>query len=859
MIADALAHKRIAITGATGFLGTALVERLLRCVPDCELVLLVRPGRRTDATQRVQREIFRNDSFARLRQSWGDDFDAIANRRVEVLTGDVSVDGLGLSDPDSAKFCGCDIIIHAAATVSFDSPLDASIDINLLGPNRILTACHQNGTTPHLIAVSTCYVAGNRRGAATETLLSDSPFSLDIDWRSEVSAAHRTRSDIDARSRQPDHLATMRRSARDELGPAGLPMLAAKTEQLRKEWVDQQMVEIGRSRATSLGWPDVYTYSKALGEQALVELRKNVPVTIVRPSIIESALAEPTPGWIRGFRMAEPLIVSFAKGELDTFPGYPEGVIDVIPVDMVAACIVAVAARSAVVTAAAEAAQIAAATPAAAAPAATPQAATASPTAASATSPAAAQPPAATPAPAPPTPPGPVEIFQIASGAVNPLRFKVLLDTTMHWFQKHPLYNSKGHPTASTSWRYAGSSDLEEKLEKVVRLLDIANRFVNHLPLRGRSDLTLRLAERRQSLEQLQSYVQLYGAYGKCEALYSIDATLDLWQSLDAADQSTFAFDPRAIDWPYYIAEVHLPTVVVQSRLKTTPEVRSGPDRSDRQRAAVLSPERQFAAFDLENTLIASNVVESYSWLATHDLDAAARFRFALRTLSQAPGLWRRDRRDRTDFLRFFYRRYKGASVEKLDAAAQEMLSHLILAKSFPAGLRRVRAHKAAGHKTVLITGALDLAVRPLAPLFDVIVAARIDNVGGRYTGEMIDVPPTGEVRAQMMTDWAAEQGFDPMQGVAYADAASDLPMLEAVGYPVAVNPETRLVTIADKRGWLVEEWGKMPGAPSSLLPLAPLRRPAGSRRSNKPNRNNKRRRSLAGSPGSPRSTGARQ
>ncbi len=768
MIADALAHKRIAITGATGFLGTALVERLLRCVADCELVLLVRPGRRSDALQRVQREILRNDAFERLRESWGTEFDTICEQRITVISGDVSVKNLGLAPDDKSTFCACDIIIHAAATVSFDSPLDTSIDINLLGPNRILTACQDAGTTPHLVAVSTCYVAGNRRGEAAETLLADSPFSLEIDWRAEVAAAHRTRSDIDARSREPHRLTKLRNSARDELGPAGLPMLAAKTEQLRLEWVDQQMVDAGRSRAASLGWPDVYTYSKALGEQALVELRQNIPVTIVRPSIIESALAEPKPGWIRGFRMAEPLIVSFAKGELDTFPGYPEGVIDVIPVDMVAANIIAVAAQG---------------------------------------------------------PRAPLEIFQIASGAVNPLRFKVLLDTTMRWFEQHPVYDAKGHPTAATSWQYAGSSDLEEKLEKVMRLLNVANRFVNYLPLRGRSDFTLRLAQRRQSLEQLQGYVQLYGAYGKCEALYSIDTTLDLWDSLDTADRNTFAFDPRVIDWSHYIADVHLPTVVVQSRVKTTPEVRSGPNRTTRLQAAVLDPQRQFAAFDLENTLIASNVVESYSWLATRDLDAGARFRFALRTMSQAPGLWRRDRRDRTDFLRFFYRRYKGASVEKLDAAANEMLSHLILTKAFPAGLRRVRSHKAAGHKTVLITGALDLAVRPLAPLFDEIIAARISNVDGRYTGEMIDVPPTGEVRAQLMTSWAAEQGMDLAQGVAYADAASDLPMLEAVGYPVAVNPETRLVTIADKRGWLVEEWGRTPGAPKSFLPFAPQRR----------------------------------
>ena len=67
MIAEALAGKRIAITGATGFVGTALVERLLRSVPDCALVLLVRDGKRAPAARRVQRELLKNDAFDRLR------------------------------------------------------------------------------------------------------------------------------------------------------------------------------------------------------------------------------------------------------------------------------------------------------------------------------------------------------------------------------------------------------------------------------------------------------------------------------------------------------------------------------------------------------------------------------------------------------------------------------------------------------------------------------------------------------------------------------------------------------------------------------------------------------------------------
>ena len=763
VISESLSGKRIAITGSTGFLGTALVERLLRGVPDCELVLLVRPNRRSSAQRRVEREILRNDAFDILRSQWGEEFDTICEQRISVVSGDVTSDGLGLNEDDRHLFTTCDVVIHSAATVSFDSPLDSSIEINLLGPNRIIQLLKDMEVRPHVVAVSTCYVAGNRRGAANEELLAGTPFQVDVDWRAEVDAARRTRTDLDARSRIPEELSNFHKGAREELGAAGLPMLAAKTEQLRVAWVNDQMVEAGRSRATSLGWPDVYTYSKALGETALVELHGDIPISIVRPSIIESAWSQPSPGWIRGFRMAEPLIVSFAKGELNTFPGYPEGIIDVIPVDMVAAAIIAVAAKG----------------------------------------------PAEEP-----------EVFQIASGSTNPLQFKKLLNTAMEWFGDNPVYDANGHPTASTEWKYAGSSGLEEQLHRVVKAFDVAAKVINRLPIRGENSFTSKFAERRQNLDQIKGYVDIYGAYGKCEALYGIERTLSLWNSLPLEDQQQFGFDPSIIDWHHYITEVHLPTVVIQARVKTTPEKRSGPSRSERLRTAVLDPDRHFAAFDLENTLIASNVVESYAWLATRHLSPKKRFEFTLRTLSETPGLWRRDKRDRTDFLRYFYQRYKGAPLQQLERDAAEMLSDLILIKSFPAGLRRVRAHRAAGHQTVLITGALDIAVEPLRPLFDHIIAARIDRKDGKLTGEMLDVPPTGEVRAQLMVDWAEQNGLDPQQGVAYADSASDLPMLEAVGYPVAVNPETRLVTIAERRGWLTENWPKTAGAPKPLLPM---------------------------------------
>jgi alcohol-forming fatty acyl-CoA reductase len=153
---------------------------------------------------------------------------------------------------------------------------------------------------------------------------------------------------------------------------------------------------------------------------------------------------------------------------------------------------------------------------------------------------------------------------------------------------------------------------------------------------------------------------------------------------------------------------------------------------------------------------------------------------------------------------------------------AWELFSRLIITKSFPAGMRRVREHRALGHRTVLITGALDFVVEPLKPLFDEIVAASLSERDGVFTGELQSAPPTGEARALVMLEYARAEGLSLEESIAYADSASDLPMLEVVGHPVAVNPEPKLATIARKRGWHVENWSKSPGGPRPLLPLAP-------------------------------------
>jgi phosphoserine phosphatase len=128
----------------------------------------------------------------------------------------------------------------------------------------------------------------------------------------------------------------------------------------------------------------------------------------------------------------------------------------------------------------------------------------------------------------------------------------------------------------------------------------------------------------------------------------------------------------------------------------------------------------------------------------------------------------------------------------------------------------------------MLLTGALDFVVEPLRPLFDEVVCASMPARGdGRFTGELDDGPPTGEARALLMLAYCEAEGLSIDQAVAYADSASDLPMLETAGVPVAVNAEPKLAALARKRGWHTEHWTKAPGAPVRLLPIGPLTRAA--------------------------------
>ena len=350
MLREALRGRRIAITGATGFLGTALVERLLRTIPDSEVALLVRPGRR-GAADRVRREVLKNNCFDRLRRR--------ARRPASTprwTAGCASRPATSASTASASTPTGeellasCPTVIHSAATVSFDSPLDAAVEINLLGPVRMAAAL-------------------NRLHAADGRFRISSP-SPPPTWRAAAG---------DGLPRPPSRTPPGRPrwpGGRRSTPPAGPGPTPTPTAGIPSGWPASTARPVRSSaRPAARSWPPnpndsartgSRTASSSAGKVAgpgprlarrlrLHQVARRTgparnpgrPAGHDRPAVDHRIGAgrarhrdgSAASGW------PIPLIISYAKGLLKEFPGVPEGIIDVIPVDLVVAAILAVAAR----------------------------------------------------------------------------------------------------------------------------------------------------------------------------------------------------------------------------------------------------------------------------------------------------------------------------------------------------------------------------------------------------------------------------------------------------------------------------------------------------------------------------------
>lgn len=123
-----------------------------------------------------------------------------------------------------------------------------------------------------------------------------------------------------------------------------------------------------------------------------------------------------------------------------------------------------------------------------------------------------------------------------------------------------------------------------------------------------------------------------------------------------------------------------------------------------------------------------------------------------------------------------------------------------------PAARFLVGEHRRQGHALYLATSQTEEASRPIVDHLglDGLVATRMETEGGVYTGHFVDGYCYGERKAKHVEEFAAANGIDLGASWFYTDAAVDLPLLERVGHPVAVNPDKTLAAAARARGWRI-------------------------------------------------------
>lgn len=219
--------------------------------------------------------------------------------------------------------------------------------------------------------------------------------------------------------------------------------------------------------------------------------------------------------------------------------------------------------------------------------------------------------------------------------------------------------------------------------------------------------------------------------------------------------------------------------------------------------------EKAIAFFDVDGTLLSSTIVHCYLWIRTSSMSSVKKFFWMIGFLPKILYYLILDKFNRSRFNQVFYRNYRDMDVLQIESLGKEMFNEYLQQKVFPEAKTQIKEHKERNHQIVLITGSLDFIVKPIAEYFcaDFVLAAKLEEYGGRYTGELTTVPVIGKEKAKIITEYAEQEGAHLDRCYAYSDSESDLAMLECVGIPVVVNPNKALRKRALETGWEMHEW----------------------------------------------------
>jgi len=214
------------------------------------------------------------------------------------------------------------------------------------------------------------------------------------------------------------------------------------------------------------------------------------------------------------------------------------------------------------------------------------------------------------------------------------------------------------------------------------------------------------------------------------------------------------------------------------------------------------------AFYDLDGTLLSCNLVTEYAYYARNDRSLIkSAYQFA-KVLLWVPLFLGLDLCSRRLFNAFLFSGYLGMHRDRLIGLADDLFEVTLKPSIFPQAQVLINTTRDLGYRNVLVTGTLDFTIRPIALHFgfEEVICNRLEFKNHIATGQFLRPLLAKDEKARSIREYASQEGIDLAQCCAFADSSADVPMLSAVGYPVATNPTRRLRRVALQKNWPILE-----------------------------------------------------
>lgn len=214
------------------------------------------------------------------------------------------------------------------------------------------------------------------------------------------------------------------------------------------------------------------------------------------------------------------------------------------------------------------------------------------------------------------------------------------------------------------------------------------------------------------------------------------------------------------------------------------------------------------AFYDLEGTLIRTNLVHALYFYAQRQQGIWQTVRKTAATVLSVPAFAALNAYDRRTFNDFYFKYYRGQSEDRIRFFAEDLFEKVLRPAIYRGAPSLLQTSRANGFRQVIITGAVDIAVRPLMQHLGVeeYAANRLEFVDGIATGRVLPPAMASAAKASWMRAYAERESISLSDSFAYTDSFSDLPMLSVVGHPTAINPDRQLRRTALQHDWPILE-----------------------------------------------------